>query len=312
MSKHMTTSFLPEDFLRRKRESKALILNLALFTGMIALVGGAFIVTNRQWAEVRSQQEAVNAEYEAEAAKIEQLKTLDTQRQELVYRAEVTTALIEPVLRSVLLAEVINRMPPTATLTELLLESARAVEPARKAVVPQAQSLTGGTAGEGAKKEVVRPRPMKLDFKVTITGLCANDTEVADFQTALLKCPLLDRVDLMSTVEHVDGDRQLRKFRIEASIKPDADTSTIVPLALRRNGDPRKTAEDRASANGATQASATAPAADSTNSATGLTATPETATTPTTPTSPTPTTSTTPSTPTTAEQTSVDPATQTP
>lgn len=244
MSKLTSNSFLPEDYLRRKRESRALILNLALFTGLIALVGGAFIVTNRQWTEVRGEQQRVNAEYEAEAQKIEQLKKLDEQRQELMYRAEVTNALIERVLRSVLLAEIVNRMPPTATLSELVLESTRAPEPPAKAVVPQAQSLTGGGVGE-AKKEVVRRRPLRLDFKLSITGLCANDTEVADFQTSLMKSPLLDRVDLMSTVEHIDGERQLRRFRMEASIKPDADTSTIVPLALRRNGDPVKAAEAR-------------------------------------------------------------------
>jgi Tfp pilus assembly protein PilN len=242
MSTNLSNSFLPADYLRRKRESRALILNLALFVGMIGLVGGAFIVTNRQWTEVRGEQQRVNAEYEAEAAKIEQLKKLDEQRQDLMYRAEVTNALIERVLRSVLLAEVVNRMPPTATISELALESSRAPEAPVKAVVPQAGSLTGGGGGE-AKKEVVRKRPLRLEFKLSITGLCANDTEVADFQTALMKSPLLDRVDLMSTVEHIVGDRQMRRFRIEAGIRPDADTSVMTPLAVKREADPVRAAE---------------------------------------------------------------------
>jgi hypothetical protein len=57
---------------------------------------------------------------------------------------------------------------------------------------------------------------------------------VADFQSQLKECPLLDRVDLVSTVESIDGDRNLRRFRLEANIKPDADTGNIKPLAVQR------------------------------------------------------------------------------
>jgi hypothetical protein len=67
-------------------------------------------------------------------------------------------------------------------------------------------------------------------------GLAASDTDVADFQTALKDCALLDRVELASTMEHQDGERSMRKFRIEASIRADADTSAMQPLVKERDG----------------------------------------------------------------------------
>ena len=46
-------SFLPEDYLRRKADSRALIINLLLFGGMLTVVVGAFVVTNREDQKVR-------------------------------------------------------------------------------------------------------------------------------------------------------------------------------------------------------------------------------------------------------------------
>jgi Tfp pilus assembly protein PilN len=233
MSKALNASFLPQDYLRRKVESRSLIINLVLFAGMITAVGGAFIVTNRQWAQVRATEAAVNAEYEAEAAKIDQLKTLDKQKQELMYRAEVTSALVERVLRSILISELVNRMPPSATLTDVVMESVRAADAPVKTVEIQPQSLTGKPA-DAAAKEPPKPKPPRLDFKLAITGLAGTDTDVADFQAALQNCPLLDRVDLISTQAHLDGELALRKFRIEAVIKQGADTATIQPIVKAR------------------------------------------------------------------------------
>jgi Tfp pilus assembly protein PilN len=235
--KKSTTSFLPEDYLRRKRENKGLIVNLALFAVMIGLVGSAFVVSNRQWSSVKAEHATAVAEYSAEAVKIDQLKAMEAKRQELLYRAEVTTALIERVPRSILMAEIVNRMPKGTTLTDLVMESTRVAPPApKKTEEASSKSLTGGGASKDEVKAVVRPVPPTLEFRLTIAGLAASDTDVADFQTALKDCVLLDRVELASTMEHQDGERSMRKFRIEASIRADADTSAMQPLVKERDG----------------------------------------------------------------------------
>jgi Tfp pilus assembly protein PilN len=232
-----TTSFLPEDYLRRKRENKGLIVNLALFAVMIGLVGSAFVVSNRQWSSVKAEHATAVAEYSAEAVKIDQLKAMEAKRQELLYRAEVTTALIERVPRSILMAEIVNRMPKGTTLTDVVMESTRVAPPAPKKTEEAAsKSLAGGGSKDEAKAPV-RPVPPTLEFRLVLAGLATNDTDVADFQTALKDCALLERVELASTMEHMDGERMMRKFRIEASIRADADTSAMQPLVKERDAE---------------------------------------------------------------------------
>ncbi|MEL7473576.1 MAG: hypothetical protein AAGK04_09690, partial [Planctomycetota bacterium] len=95
-------SFLPAEYVRGKRDHRTNVLGLLLFGVVMLGVCGAFVVTNRQWKSVRDEQRRIGQLYEEETQKIEQLKTLEAQRKELVDRAEVTTALVETTPRSVL------------------------------------------------------------------------------------------------------------------------------------------------------------------------------------------------------------------
>src|SRR5262245_52717864 len=119
------SSFLPQDYVARKAEMRANLLCLALFGVVMFGVVAAFFVTNRQWLQVRQEQQSITTRYSSEAAKIEQLKLLEGQKAEMLEKAEVTTALIEKVPRSRLLSELVNRMPQDITLLELSLISKR-------------------------------------------------------------------------------------------------------------------------------------------------------------------------------------------
>lgn len=242
-------SFLPEDYLRRKSERRALFVNMVLFAGMVALVSSAFMITNRTRAEVLTKQAEVDAEFETEKQKLKQLEVLEAQQRGLRERGEITQLLIERVPRSVLLAEITNRMPGNVTLTQFEMTSRR-VMPAVTPVdepPPAPKSLSDklglGDDGEKAKVEPPRPKPPRLEFSLIIEGLAISDTEVADFQSNLKQCPLLERVDLISTVESVTDEVAMRKFRLEASIRPDADVAMIKPVESKRKdamSDPAK------------------------------------------------------------------------
>ena len=69
-------SFLPEDYVAKKSETRANLLCLTLFGVVMFAVIGAFFVTNRQWLSVRTEQETINKLYTQETMKIEQLKAL--------------------------------------------------------------------------------------------------------------------------------------------------------------------------------------------------------------------------------------------
>jgi hypothetical protein len=196
------------------------------------------------------RQQEINKQYTLEAKKIEQLKVLEAQKAEMLEKADITTALIEKVPRSILLAELINRMPQQLTLTELKLVGKRIKEtpPATAPGKTPPRSLAGTPAPTGkpgaapmakvadgkATIPVEKPKPPKFDFTVALVGLSQADADVADYQASLQQCPLLEKVDLMYSGEVIINDISLRKFRIEVTIKPTADARQILPLHVPR------------------------------------------------------------------------------
>jgi len=239
------STFLPDEYVRRKRELRTNMLALGLFAAVMAGVSGAFFVTNRQWQEVRRQQETISADYDAEALKIEQLKKLEGQRKDMLEKAEVAAMLLEKVPRSILLAEIVNRMPEKMTLTEFAIQSKRIAEPpppnATKKAQPKSLSAKPGagkaqaTADKDAKDpDAPRPRPPKLEFSILINGVASTDADVADFQAALRDCSLLRGVEWRESKSTNIEETQLRQFVLEATIRPGADTRDLEPLQAAR------------------------------------------------------------------------------
>jgi hypothetical protein len=77
-------SFLPHDYVTRKAELRANLLCLALFGVVMFGVIAAFFVTNRQWLQVREAQRTITTQYSQEAAKIDQLSRLESQKAEIM------------------------------------------------------------------------------------------------------------------------------------------------------------------------------------------------------------------------------------
>lgn len=230
-------SFLPEDYLRRKVERRSITLAFVLFAIVVFGVVGAFFVTNRERVVVERRQAEVNQEVIAENQKLEQLKQLQAQRSEMVEKAEITTALIERVPRSILLAELINRMPGEVTLTDMVLKGKRITDkPKPKATDTGAPApvRTLSSGGTPVPVQPERPQPPRFEFSIELTGISSSDQDVADYHTQLLECPLLSKVDLISSSEVVIDEVGLRKFRIDARIRSDADARQITPLQVPR------------------------------------------------------------------------------
>lgn len=259
-----TAGFLPEDYIQRKAENRSNAISLVLFGVVMFCVIGAFLVTNRQWSTVRARQADINQQYAAETKKIEQLKTLEAQKAEMMEKAEITTGLIERVPRSILLAELINRMPDRVVLTEVQLASKRVKDrdtgkaDPKKKDDPKAKSLAGKGAPKGGKAKEApppeKPRPPRLEFTMALNGLAASDEDVADFQSGLRACGLLDRVDVVSSQATTVDEVPMRKFRIEAAVRVDADARRIEPLLV-----PRRNPYASGRATGARQAAADEP-----------------------------------------------------
>lgn len=238
-AKNTKGSFLPEDYLARKAERRTNIFAVTMFTVVMFGVIGAFFVTNRQWHDVHLHQRTVNVQFAQAAENIKQLEELEQQKADLLEKADLTTALVEPINRSVLLAEIINRAPARTTILEILLDSKRLDRAIQKRSVKQdaGESLTKKSSKSKNKKDedaapvILAPR---YESTIAIIGVVPRNTDVARYLAALQRCELLTKVELIQTEITTIREREVFKFRIEAGINPNSDASRIEPLLRKR------------------------------------------------------------------------------
>ncbi|MBK7403389.1 MAG: PilN domain-containing protein [Phycisphaerales bacterium] len=225
-----SSSFLPTDYVQRKQEVRFVAITVSLFLIVMLAVVGAFLVTNRRWTSVRQQQQVIATQFEAESSKLDQLKDLEKQREEMLSKAQITTSLLEPAPRSVLLAELVTSLPKETTLLEVKLESKRVKAPPPKAAADSASKAKSKSKAKG-KSDAEPPKPVapppKFEFTLTITGVAPINNQVADYLKKLHDSPLLKDVELLYIEEAKIDDLELRRFQIQAHLPDNADARKV-------------------------------------------------------------------------------------
>jgi Tfp pilus assembly protein PilN len=216
-------SFLPEDYVRDARERRSGIFALALFVIVMGAVFSAFLVTNRQWAAVRAAQTSINDETEKAAKEIAEMKRLEAMRAQMVEKAELARGLIEPIPRSVLLACLVNTMPPDLSLLEFEMKSeelkSNKQSGAQAKDAAKARRMTKSKEPEApAKPEAVRRR-----VNVLLTGVAPDDLDVSRWMGALNNLPFLSSIHLEVSEEKELRGQRMRQFKISMKIEPNAD-----------------------------------------------------------------------------------------
>ena len=241
---HQSASFLPEDFVVETRQRRTGLLAAILFPVMVVAVFAAFLVTNRQWNEVRAAQASVDRETERVAREISEMKSLEKIRAQMNAKADLARGLLEPVPRSVLLAVLTNTMPSKVALTALELRSEE-IKPAK--VDPKAAAKSDAQAraakpagakpraGASATPEVV-PEPIRRRTHLVVVGLAPSLLEVGRWMTALERVPVFSTVRLELMEEKALDGLHLSEFRIAIRIEPDADLRGWEQLEIFREG----------------------------------------------------------------------------
>ena len=245
MSNH--ASFLPEDYIAQKAERRTNLISLVLFAIVMLGILLAFLFTNQRASQVKKEQRAINARYESAAEQIQGLGALEDQKSEMMQKAALAAALVERVPRSILLAEIINRMPDRLSLLEFELKSERIKN------VPLARALPGGHARSRtparalsksqAHMEKQRVEPPRYNVKLVLKGVAPTDLEVSKFLDALDAYPLLRTVTLKYSEEKQIEGSVLREFQFNATLESHADVRDVEPLVMPRG--PRNPMTDR-------------------------------------------------------------------
>ncbi len=220
-------SFLPEEYVKSKGQHRANVLMLLLFGVVSVGTVAAFMLLYRQKVALSNEVRQVRVEFEEESTKIEQLRALEAQRIEILEQAEVVSAIIDNVPRSVLTAEITRAMPEGVALTEFNLEGERVlVAPKPKTPAGATQSVRGVQA---VKKDAEEPKVLPPKFKHTITlvGLAGLNNDVADYLAGLKESPLFKSVELQYINQTTVEDTELRKFRIVMGLRDVVDIATV-------------------------------------------------------------------------------------
>jgi Fimbrial assembly protein (PilN) len=238
-----TTSFLPEDYLDQKAERRTNMISLTLFGIVMVSVFAAFLVTNRSWSQVRKARAEVNKQYEQAADQITHLNELEQQKNQMLTKAKLAAALVERVPRSILLAELINRMPPRVGMVKFELTS-DLIKPMRSKL-PASRGRLHGPARAMTREEVAKLHSEdeeKVDVPhylvtVKLVGVAPTDVEVSRYMAELNSHPLLEDVSLEYSQERdYDGSR-MREFSVKMKLSDKLDVRDVAPLIRRKSGD---------------------------------------------------------------------------
>ncbi len=233
-----TTSFLPEDYLDQKAERRTNMISLSLFGIVMVSVFAAFLVTNRQWSHIRKARASINAQYEDAADQIKRLNELEQQKDQMLTKARLAAALVERVPRSILLAELINRMPPHLGLLEFELKSDRIKVSRKTGQKPSKGRLRGPKRAK--RRDQVRPETdKKIDapryrVSLTLVGVAPTDIEVSRYMAELNAHPLLKEVSLKYSEERKFEGERMRQFEIKMRLNSNLDVRDVAPL-IKRN-----------------------------------------------------------------------------
>ena len=223
-------SFLPEDYIEERAERRTNLVSLILFGVVMIAVFAAFLVTNREWTQVRALQEAINSQYLLAARQIDELTELEQQKEQMLTKAELAAALVERVPRSILLAELINRMPPRLSLLKFDLKSEkirapRALPKHRRRGRSSGPKRAPTRAQASAQSEKIQiPRSV---VTISMVGVAPTDLEVSRFMAALTSYSLLKDVTLEYSEEFNVDDRIMRKFGIKLTLDSNADVRRV-------------------------------------------------------------------------------------
>ena len=224
-------SFLPEDYLERKIARRTNLICVGLFLVMIAAIGAAFYVQNRQDKGTRAELVEVNNAFTKRAEQLRQIKELQDRQQQMIEKAKVVRQLVERVPRSIILAEMVNNMPPALSLLEFDLDTKAAPAPRNLTAIDRAKAKQQKDKDKEEGKVEIVPRQVLLD----IEGIAKKENQITEFMGNLTHHPLFLNVGLEFIEQDSIEQTDLFRFRISMELNQSVLIERSAPEDLERD-----------------------------------------------------------------------------
>jgi len=220
------TSFLPDDYLEKRVVRRTNILCLLLFVLVMVGIGGAYYLTYQRAVELSRKQAHMDQREQEVKKQLSQLEKLHKQRKRMMHKARVTSALVERVPRSMLLAELINHMPSSLSVLDLNSETRVLDTGPRPTTAMEKQQLENG------KKNInVKPKQISVD----LVGIAPTDVQVSEYMTSLSQHRLFSEVNLQYSEQTDLNGSEMRKFRLKIKVANEVDMREIEPTKIARD-----------------------------------------------------------------------------
>ncbi len=223
-------SFLPEDYLDKKAARRSHVVFLSLFSVLLLVVVGAFIMLLSQQRDARDTHERVVRRIQVESAQLETIKKLETQREVMLRKASVTATLMDPVQKSNVLAEVINHMPLTVSLTDVEVST----EVVTRRVVARSALEQARLRNQATAEADAPAPPPERRVSLKLTGLAPSDLDVSSFMVSLQGHPLFREVELLQTRLQIVDDQSVREFQMQLGLEPTMTMADLEPTRRER------------------------------------------------------------------------------
>jgi Tfp pilus assembly protein PilN len=188
-------NFLPDDYRQRISARRANLVCVLVAGGTLLALGAAVTYVYMGASGTASLRTMVERQYEDANRQVDQAKQLEDRKNGLLHKVDLSTALMERVPTSRLLAVMTNYLPAEASLTSvsMRIEEVEVKPEAKKAAAEPAHK----TLGNKNQAPVVATKVKRILFRVD--GLAQTDVQVAEYLTRLSADPLFSDLDLQFT-----------------------------------------------------------------------------------------------------------------
>jgi Tfp pilus assembly protein PilN len=220
----LNINLVPDDYIQNNEARRINIMCLVLFVPVVVVLAGLLAFIRIQQRVLVAREKLIDTKMERAHEAIMEFEQLQEKRDAVWKRAMATAELLEPVSRSVLLASLINNLPPGVSFLQLSAVQKEPPNP-RSQATQAAETKTNKYEKERAKKAAAavpaRSQEKLLRMHIDIEGIAPSDLEVAAYIERLSGSKLLENVTLVESKEFEAEDTKFRHFRLTAMLKRD-------------------------------------------------------------------------------------------